>query len=210
MRPSALALRSIAALMLLSSFGLGFLLFTQLNLATSFMSQRYAEQYEERTRFLARNMAGGIAWNKPESIVNAYSDYAAPQEPSELIALLATDTNRRPVSSFASDLHESVDLAAILSEQEAALGETEVITLNEATHVTTLVAVQSKRGPAGFVAMAWSKQAAAGSVSKLQNLFHLQCIAISLIVIVSLAILLFKPQSSNRLPQSQLAVWDNA
>ena len=207
----SLSIRITSRFMLLLIGGMAVLLFVQSHLSQSFFSSELTKFYEKETLLLAAQMDGGIKWKKADKIDKVYRAQTLPEENSNLSDALITDSEKTPLSSFTSEIYESVDLAAILRsysmEEDGPLYETR----DHNGHVVTLTSViDAKSGNIiGYVAMAWSMESAWNSMATVRNTSLAASAVIVLIIAAALVLLLksmaIKPITNIKEVMSQLA-----
>ncbi len=188
----SLSLRITSKFMLLLIGGMAVLLFVQSHLSQSFFSDEFAKVYEEKTLLLATQMDGGIKWKKAAKIDKIYEKQTDPLENSNLSDVLVTDAEKNSLSSFTSEVYESVDLAALLQEFKVEGAGPTRLTFDKDDHVVTITAVidAKSKNIIGYAAMAWSKQSALDSMATVRNTSLAASFVIILIIAVALVLLL--------------------
>lgn len=188
----SLSLRITSKILLLMIVGMAVLLFTQSHLSHSFFSSQFSKIYEEKTLLLAGQMIRGIKFRKPASIDRIYVKQTDPDSGANLANVLVTDSEQNALSTFESDVYETVDLVGFLKEQIKSLDAAAPRTVDSDSHVITLTAaVDEKSGnTVGYVAMAWSKQEALGALGSVRNASILASVLVTALIITALVFLL--------------------
>ncbi len=108
------------------------------------------------TSLLANNVAGGLQWNKAESVEKAYIEFANAED-SAISNIITFNKAGEEVTRYASETLSSFDLAPA-PEWAASVGEEGGIYVNStSSHVVIVVPPLSKKGePVGLLAVAWS------------------------------------------------------
>ncbi len=188
----SLSLRITSKFILLLIGGMAVLLFVQGHLSQSFFSNEFAKVYEEKTLLLATQMDGGIKWKKAAKIDKIYAKQTDPLENSNLSDVLVTDAEKNSLSSFTSEVYESVDLATLLKTFNVEEAGAPHMTFDKDDHVVTITAVidAKSKNIIGYAAMAWSKQSALDSMATVRNTSLAASFVIILIIAVALTLLL--------------------
>ncbi|WP_282609282.1 methyl-accepting chemotaxis protein [Pelagibius sp. Alg239-R121] len=188
----SISLRIASTITLLLIVGMAGLLLVQSHLSHSFFSGEFSKNYQDKTLLLSAQMEGGIKWKKSAKIDAVYSEQTNPEENSHLANVLVTDSEQTELSSFTSEIYESIDLASLLATHKATLTDKSHLTLDSAHHIITMTPViDAKKGSLlGYVAMAWSKQEALDSMASMRNTSLIASVVITLLIVVSLVFLL--------------------
>jgi len=109
------------------------------------------------TQLLAKNVAGGIRWNKPEAIERAYADFAD-ADGSVISNIVALNQNDEILTNFKSSSLESFDLSSLLKSGVAAEAREETVVKRVPGYIVIAVPVGSGTGDdrVGTLAVAWS------------------------------------------------------
>lgn len=188
----SLSIRITSRFILLLIGGMAVLLFVQSHLSQSFFSSELTKFYEKETLLLAAQMDGGIKWKKADKIDKVYRSQTLPEEDSNLSDALITDAEKNPLSSFTSEIYDSVDLAAILRDYTMEENGPAYETRDYNGHVVTLVSViDAKSGNTiGYAAMAWSMESARNSMASVRNTSLAASAVIILVIGVALVLIL--------------------
>lgn len=138
---------------------------------TNVMNERAAltsqgeSSFRTITSLLATNVAGGLQWNKAESVEKAYIEFAN-AENSAISNIVTFNKAGEEVTRYASETLSSYDLTAA-PEWAASVGEEGGIYVNStSSHVVIVVPPVNKKGETvGLLAVAWSLDGLNATVS---------------------------------------------
>ncbi|WP_282604944.1 methyl-accepting chemotaxis protein [Pelagibius sp. Alg239-R121] len=116
------------------------------------------------TSLLATNVAGGLKWNKAESVEKAYIEFAQ-AEGSAISNIMTFNRDGEEVTRFSSDTLASFDLSEAPQWVSASEGDLTPYVASINDHIVIVVPPIGKKGePVGLLAVAWSLDSLNASV----------------------------------------------
>lgn len=188
----SIAMRIVSAIALFVVVGMVALIFAQAHLTSNFFASDFAKNYEEKTLLLSSQMYGGVKWKKRASIEAVYASQILPDSGSNLSNVLVTDTSLQPLDFYKSDIYENIDIANLLKMKKEDLKETSHITIDDASHIVTMMPiVDKKKGEIiGYAAIAWSKAASLSQLASMRNMSAILGCVVAVLILATLIILL--------------------